>query len=365
MIKLLSATATAMAQITAHKCPWQWPAIGSHVRRMLGLALLAACFLSGHAAVAACLDGKRLAGVNLSGPEFAADKLPGTVFKDYGYPDPDDMRHFQSAGMNAFRLPFLWERIQPQLFGPLDEAEVQRMEQTVATARSLGACIILDVHNFGEYRGKPLDSSAVPRKAFFDLWSRLLARFKDPENTAFGLMNEPSKLPIAAWAGVAQETLGILRKNGSRHLILVAGGNWSGAHSWFAKEQGVSNADAFSQFHDPANNYLIEVHQYADADFSGTQKSCIDPGRLNAAMSAITTWAKATKQRLFLGEFGVAATPPCLQALSAIVGGMQDRAAWGGWTYWTSSKWLGDYPFNLEPDSNGDKPQMAILKTGL
>ncbi|AIY42096.1 Cellulase [Collimonas arenae] len=332
---------------------------------MLGLALAVACFFFSHLAAASCLDGNRMTGVNLSGAEFAADKLPGTIFKDYVYPDPADMRHFQSLGMNTFRLPFLWERIQPQLLGPLDEAEVHRIEETVAAARSLGTCVILDVHNYGEYRGKPIGSTEVPRAALADLWTRLLARFKDPENTAFGLMNEPSKLPVAEWAAVAQETLNILRKKGSRHLILVPGGSWSGAHSWFAKDNGVSNADAFRRFHDPADNYMIEVHQYADADFSGTSNTCVDPARLGAIMADIAVWANSTRRRLFLGEFGVPANQQCLQALAAIMDGMKGNSAWGGWTYWTSGKWLGNYPFSLQPDSNGDKPQMTILKTGM
>ncbi|MEO6919690.1 MAG: glycoside hydrolase family 5 protein [Collimonas sp.] len=347
--------------ITAHDRSWHFSVTG---RRMVGLALAAMCIFFCQLATAGCLDGNRMAGVNLSGAEFAPDKLPGTVFKDYVYPDPGDMRHFQSLGMNTFRLPFLWERIQPQLFGPLDEAEVQRIEDTVATARSLGTCVVLDVHNYGEYRGKPIGSAEVPRTALLDLWTRLLARFKDPENTAFGLMNEPSKLPIAEWAVVAQETLSILRKKGSRHLILVPGGSWSGAHSWFAKDNGVSNADAFRKFHDPADNYMIEVHQYADADFSGTNNTCVDPARLRAIMADITVWANSTRRRLFLGEFGVPVNEQCLQALTAIMDGMKGNAAWGGWTYWSTGKWLGNYPFSVEPDSNGDKPQMRILKTG-
>ncbi|WP_230414089.1 glycoside hydrolase family 5 protein [Collimonas silvisoli] len=331
-------------------------------RRALAIALALGSILLCDLAAANCLDGKRMAGVNLSGAEFAADKLPGTIFKDYVYPDAADMRHFQSLGMNTFRLPFLWERLQPQLFGALDAAELQRIKDSVASAQSLGVCVVLDVHNFGQYRGNPIGSSEVPRAAFYDLWRRLLAAFPDSASTAFGLMNEPAKLPVATWASIAQETLNILRRRGSKHLILVPGGGWSGAHSWDAKDNGVSNADAFRAFHDPANNYMIEVHQYADADFSGTANTCIDPARLSAIMANLTLWANSTRQRLFLGEFGVAVNDQCLKALTAILDGMQGSSAWGGWTYWAAGKWLGTYPFSLQPDSNGDRPQMAILK---
>ncbi|WP_225869728.1 glycoside hydrolase family 5 protein [Glaciimonas sp. PCH181] len=333
--------------------------------RRLCVAMAVGCLLASHLANAGCLDNARMVGVNLSGAEFASEKLPGTIFKDYVYPDVADMRHFQSVGMNTFRLPFLWERIQPQLFAPLNPTELQRIVDTAAAAQSLGVCLILDVHNYGEYRGNPIGSTEVPRAALGDLWVRLSATFKDPANVAFGLMNEPSKLPTADWAATAQQTLNALRKNGAKNLILVPGGSWSGAHAWFAKDGAISNADAFRTFHDPANNYLIETHQYADANFSGTHSSCIDPARLSVIMSNITQWATSTKQRLFLGEFGVPANQQCLDALAAIVGAMKGSPVWGGWTYWAAGQWLGSYPFSIQFDSSGDKPQLAILKNGM
>lgn len=334
-------------------------------RRAAAVAVAVVSIVFCHLAAAGCVDGKRMAGVNLTGAEFAPDKLPGTVFKDYVYPDLADMRHFQAQGMNTFRLPFLWERIQPQLSGPLDPAELQRIKDAVAAARSLGACVILDVHNFGQYRGKPIGSPEVPRAALSDLWVRLLAAFPDPAGTVFGLMNEPAQMSIAEWAATAQETLDALRKKGAAHLILVPGGGWSGAHSWQAKDRGVSNADAFRSFRDPANNYMIEVHQYADGNFSGTGSSCIEPARLSAVMADMTQWAEATRQRLFLGEFGVAPNEQCLKALTAIMNGMKNRSAWGGWTYWAAGKWLGPYPFSIQPEGNADRPQVAILKKGM
>ncbi|MEB0010820.1 glycoside hydrolase family 5 protein [Glaciimonas sp. Gout2] len=329
------------------------------------LAVLAGCFAITHGAVANCIDSKRLTGVNLSGAEFAANKLPGLVFHDYIYPDIADMRHFQSQGMNTFRLPFLWERIQPALFGDLDAPQLKLMMDTVADARLLDVCIILDVHNYGEYRGQPIGSVTVPPAALVDLWKRLLPHFTDPTNVAFDLMNEPSKLPIAKWAATAQETVDALRKNGAKNLILVAGGSWSGAHAWFADASGVSNADAFRTFHDAANNYLIETHQYADEDFSGTHNTCVDPAILTTVMSKLTKWAISTQHRLFLGEVGVYPTSPCLAALAAIVNSTKNASAWRGWTYWSTGPWLAEYPYNLLPDANGEKPQMAVLKQAM
>ena len=320
-------------------------------------------------AMAGCLDGGRLVGVNLSGAEFASSKLPGTIFKDYVYPDAADMRHFQDQGMNTFRLPFLWERVQPSLSGELDATELKRISDTVAAASAINACIILDVHNFGQYRGQPLGSADVPSAAFVDLWQRLAAAFPDASHVAFGLMNEPAKMTIADWSATAQQTVDALRKQEkgkTPHLILVAGGGWSGAHSWRSKDRsGAANADAFRAVRDPAKRTLIEVHQYGDSDFSGTKTECIDPARLRTVMADITQWALSTNQRLFLGEFGVPPDDNCLQVLKAIVDGTQDRKAWGGWTYWAAGKWLAAYPLTIQPADGVDKPQMAVLKSSL
>ena len=335
------------------------------LRQIVFVAMGCSGLLVCQAAAAACQDGKPLVGINLTGAEFASTKLPGTVFKDYVYPDPADMRHFQEQGVNTFRLPFLWERIQPQLFGALDPAELQHISDTVAAARAMHVCVILDVHNFGQYRGLAIGSPGVPRDALVDLWKRLLVAFPDPAFAAFGLMNEPAQMSVADWAATAQQTLDALRKGGAKHLILISGGGWSGAHSWHTKDRGVSNDDAFRAFHDPANNFMIEVHQYADGNFSGTGTACIDAARLTAVMADMTAWAHATGKKLFLGEFGVAVNDQCLQDLSAIVDGMNDKSAWGGWTYWAAGKWLGTYPFSIQPDANGDKPQMAILKSAM
>jgi endoglucanase len=338
----------------------------SALHAALAAAVAAASLFFSPLAAAGCLDGKPMVGVNLAGAEFASGKLPGVIFKDYVYPDAADMRHFQELGMNTFRLPFLWERIQPQLMGELDAGEVKRITDTVATAKALHACVILDVHNYGQYRGKPIGSPEVPRDAFIDLWQRLLAAFPEPDNIAFGLMNEPAQMGIADWAATAQDTLDALRKKGAKQLILVPGGGWSGAHSWQSKDRsGVSNAEAFRKVRDPAHRFMIEVHQYADDNFSGTKNDCIDPIRLTKVMADITQWSHDTHQRLFLGEFGVPVNDQCLQALGAIVEGAGDRKAWGGWTYWAAGKWLGGYPFSLQPDAGVDKPQMAILKNGI
>src|SRR3569833_2471358 len=88
---------------------------------------------------AAAADDRFLAGVNVAGAEFNGKTLPGVAGKDYFYPKPATFEHFASEGMNVIRLPFRWERIQPQLNGELAAAEYHRLADAVhqATAKKL------------------------------------------------------------------------------------------------------------------------------------------------------------------------------------------------------------------------------------
>ncbi len=301
-------------------------------------------------------------GVNLAGAEFNGDKIPGVLFKDYIYPDSAQIEYFAAAGANAIRLPFLWERLQPALNTSLDKTELSHIKTVVALAKARGLCVVLDVHNYGSYRGKAIGSPEVPISAFTDLWKRLALEFNDASLTAYGLMNEPTHLSIAQWATVAQTTVNALRQTGATNLILISGGRWSGAHEWEKQFSGVSNAIAFRSFSDPLHRTYLEVHQYADSDYSGTHAQCVAADTLVGIFEEINRWAKAHHQKLFLGEFGVPPTPACLAGLNAMLAQTQDKAVWGGWTYWTAGSWWGNYPLSIEPLKGEDAAQMTVLK---
>jgi endoglucanase len=221
---------------------------------------------------AGCLDQTRLRGVNLSGAEFGHERLPGVLGKDYTYPSRNDLVYFRDMQMNVIRLPFRWERIQRQIGEPLDTTELAQLRQVVDWAKALDLCVVLDLHNFGTYHGRVLGTANLPASAFIDVWLRLHQAFGNSNETAFGLMNEPAAMSVPQWMAVAQQTVLALRSAGARHLLLVGSGRWSGAHEFDKEFDGISAAKAFGNFKDPLNNFAIELHQYADADYSGTSK---------------------------------------------------------------------------------------------
>jgi len=226
--------------------------------------------------------------------------------------------------------------------------------------------VVLDIHNYAKYRDQVIGSAAVSDAAFLDLWQRLATQFAGEAWVAFDLMNEPAAMKIQDWSKLAQRAVESIRSTGSKHLVLVPGGRWSGAHEWSKQFDGVSNAEAFANFHDPAGNYAIEVHQYADSDFSGTKTDCVSPSSLGKIMADVTAWSVKYHQPLFLGEFGTPANQACLDALGAMVAPMKNNNAWRGWTYWASGRWWGNYPLSIQPGANGEiAPQMDVLLKAL
>ena len=72
-------------------------------------------------------------GVNLAGADFGPPKrgTPSVYGKDYIYPTAQEFAGFSAKGMNVFRLPFLWERLQPTLRAPFERQELERLETAV------------------------------------------------------------------------------------------------------------------------------------------------------------------------------------------------------------------------------------------
>lgn len=323
---------------------------------LLGLSIVSA------QAWAGCLDAPRLLGVNMSGAEFNSSVVPGVVNTNYIYPTANELTFIRDQGATVIRLPIRWERIQRSLKSPLDAGELARIQQTVQTASANGLCVLIDIHNYATYFGDPLTKDPALQDGFVDLWLRLAREFTDPATTIFGLMNEPSKIPVADWAILAKRTLAELRRANAKNVVIVAGGKWSGVHDWFKDQNGVSNATAFADLKDPLNRVLLEAHQYVNPYYSGMNAECLTPDQFDLMFQNINAWAIANNQRLFLGEFATSATGNCLLTLDKLLQ-LTDNAAWRGWSYWAAGRWWpANYPFVLNTTNVGISPQWASLK---
>ncbi len=299
-------------------------------------------------------------GVNLAGAEFGDHTLPGTFGKDYIYPTDAEVDYFMGKGMNIFRLPFRWERLQQQQFANFDANELARIDNFVSYATSKGATVLLDPHNYARYYGG-LIGQDLPASAFADFWSKLATLYKSNNRVIFGLMNEPHDMPTELWRDDANTAIQAIRNTGATNLILVPGNAWTGAHSWNQSWYGTSNATVMLTITDPGNNYAFEVHQYLDIGFSGTTEQCVSTTIGAEKLAEITAWLKQNGKRGFLGEFSGGPNDTCYNALDNMVSYIDNNAdVWLGWTYWAAGPWWGDL-VSLEPIGGVDRPQMAVL----
>jgi endoglucanase len=181
-----------------------------------------------------------LAGVNLAGAEFGSVAKNGPLgrhTKDYVYPVASlwpgyaSPNYFIAKGMNTFRLPLSWERLQPNLMGALNETEAKLLVIATSDLLKLGAWVIIDLHNYARYYGEVLGSNAVGYSSFADVWRRIALLFKHRERVIFGLMNEPHDLPTENWVDAANEAIRAIRGVEARNLILVSGNHWGSAQS--------------------------------------------------------------------------------------------------------------------------------------
>lgn len=288
-------------------------------------------------------------GVNLSGGEFG--DLGRPMGQGYIYPQDSAFAYYASRGMRLVRLPFKIERLQSEPFGALSERDVAELRRCAATARRLGQLLVLDPHNYGKRDDRPMAADDLA-----DFWKRIATLFRDDAGVAYGLMNEPVAYKPPEWRPIVERVVKTIRDLGSTQLIMVPGAGWTGAHSWISD----GNAAAFEGFSDA--NFMFEVHQYLDANSSGTDLQTYVPGAGEGRLRDFTDWARKRACRGFLGEFGFALPAGRTEASALLAYMAANSDVWKAYAYWAGGPWWGDYAFSIEPDKNGDKPQMALLR---
>ncbi len=300
-------------------------------------------------------------GANLSGAEWGY--LGGAVYgTDYLYPAQSEVDDLLARGMNTFRLPFRWERLQPSPAGNFEATEWSRLKTFVDETTSKGAHVILDPHNYGYYYGSGIGTSWVTNDTFNDLWSRLATAFADNDRVIFGLMNEPTMPTTETWRTNAQLALNAIRSTGAQNLVLVPGNGYTGAWSWVnGAWYGTANGSVMTSISDPGHNFAFEVHQYLDWGHDGNGAEIAYDGA--TMLADFTGWLRKNGFRGFLGEFAVAAGNTQAQALTGMLDHLEANAdVWTGWTVWGGGPlWRDDYMFRLRSVNGVDAPQLATL----
>jgi len=240
-------------------------------------------------------------GVNVSGAEFGdgggfCNNTPGTHNSQYHYDQADSYQAMADAGHTIVRIPFRWERIQPTLNSALDSTELNLLIQAVGRAGDAGLKVILDVHNYAEYKrwngssciDEPIGSTNVPATAYYDLWERLSTSFVASSTiAAYDIMNEPANVSAANWETYSDGVLDAIRAQGDNTLILVPGAGYSGAQDWETNHSGGS------WITDSANNFLYQAHHYLEYNHSGSYNNTFDQEITNAVSNGYATSSSA------------------------------------------------------------------------
>jgi endoglucanase len=296
-------------------------------------------------------------GVNLAGGEFGS--VPGQVDKDFTYPTTAELDYYKSKNLMLIRLPFLWERLQPGLNGPLDAAQIARVQAVLDAAGTRGMKVMLDAHDYGRYNGNLIGTLQVPNAAFKDFWSKMAAVFRGHKGLyGYDLMNEPHDTG-GLWFSAAQAGVDGVRATDQSSLIVIEGEGWSGAWKWPA-----NNADL--SIRDPANNYMFQAHQYFDSDGSGTYTQNYDADGATAMIGAervqpFIDWLHTHHYRGMVGEYGVPDNDARWNiVLENFLKSLNANCIPG--TYWAGGPWWGAYSLAVEPVNGNDRPQMAVLE---
>ena len=306
------------------------------------------------------IEPVQLVGVALSGAAFGPSVLPGKHGTNYIYPAESYYKKYAEQGLKLVRLPFLWERIQPQLDTELDTAQLALLTQSLDFAHKHGVKVVLDMHNYYRYYRQPIGSETVSIQSFANTWKRIALKVgKHPALSGYGLMNEPNTKGL--WPQAALAAAKEIRKVDRINWIYVAGDRFSSAWHW---PQSNTQLIADPWMRDPQNNLIFEAHMYLDRDTSGmyvdkTETFAPELG-INRAKPFVD-WLRTHNLRGFIVEMGVPNyAPDAIVAMDNLLGYLRENCV--SMTYWAAGPWWGNYILALDVAGGAEQPQLAVLK---
>lgn len=88
-------------------------------------------------------------GAAISGLEFAAGIIPGTIGTNYFASTQATYDYIKSKGFDNVRIAFTWERLQPTMNAAFDTTYKSQLDAEITRAQTAGLNVMLDCHNFG------------------------------------------------------------------------------------------------------------------------------------------------------------------------------------------------------------------------
>jgi endoglucanase len=211
----------------------------------------------------------------------------------------------------------------------------------------------------GSIIGDTSDPAAATTEQFATFWGEVATRFKDNERVAFGIMNEPHDMATQLVFTNNQAAVTAIRTTGATNLVLIPGNNWSGGHSWTQNWGGdlLPNSEFMQGITDPVNNWVLDIHEYLDADYSGSSPACVNP--YEVVMAELTAWLRTHRLKAMVTEFGGSASEECAGMLAGALRYLEENSEYVGWTAWAAGPLWGPY----SPCCTGSAP-LGSLEPG-
>ncbi len=302
-----------------------------------------------------------LIGVNLAGAEFAA------IAKKWRWPTVENAKYYLAKGFSVFRVPFLWERLQPLMDAPLYVEALKGLDEIVLTVVGAGATLILDAHNYGRRDGQIIGAAGggPTVSSFASFWARMAERYGSHRRVWYGLMNEPYDQDAKINLDAQNAACAAIRSRGGLGKVLFSGIAWTGAHSWVAS----GNATVMLGARDPLENFAMDMHQYLDPGYGGSGPIALPGAGIEVLLPALK-WARENKRKVFIGETNSGPSSASLKELSSMIDVMNTNSdVFLGVTYWAGGGTWGTLnEMTTDPTdlaSPIDKPQTKLLMSFL
>jgi endoglucanase len=316
-------------------------------------------------------------GVNLEGGEFSPGP-GGTNGTNYFMPTLSNFQYFQGLGFSIIRVPVDQARLQSQPYGPINTTHANELKTVLDYAYQTGMYVMIDPHTYGKdwmditsaYQVIDVDKPAgsifpyIDKSEFADFWRRMTILYRNYPNVIWGLQNEPNVQGTQVWHDIAVAAVYAIRTVEREagvpyHIISIPGTFFTTAATWVSS----GNAAVWAGYADPYGGpFWFEMHQYLDANFSGTSNQCV-AGSGSSNLTAATNWLNSNGYKGFIGEFDwyntctaanqvSTSNGNCVTEGNALLTAMTN-SAWAGWAWWGSGNGAGDNCVNLLPGSNG------------
>jgi endoglucanase len=270
--------------------------------------------------------------------------------------------------MKLFRVPVLWERLQPTLGAALDTDYAAQLDTIVNRIMADDdAVFVFDPHNYGKFNEDTIQLSggAVDAADLADLLVRVADRYSAYwDRIWMGQMNEPNIQTPTQWRDIALTVEGIQRSEGFTGKVLVTGSSYSSVGLWVSQGNAAAWAGQL-----PAN-CLIEQHLYYTASGNGgsSDKDTAMPGIGRTRMIGFRNWCRDEGVQGYMGEIGTGNTAAMRLEIEASMNFMSDnRDVFAGWSAWLAGSGVsGGNTYSLQPtgtlpDAAVDRDQMRWL----